>query len=332
MIKKCHLKILLTVGALLCANRSFSQVILKPNYGIDNLLVGYATRADVFAEFGPGGDTIRNQFLTPYSENDTSKGYVRSSEVFYKHLGIHFIFDRDDSEIVSNLYFVEPFVGKNMKGDVIKPGITVEDLIAKYGVETLKANAGTTGASPYWSVMVDSIEYYFRKDTSGKYLNPGPIWIKTFDESLPFLRKQKVIYVGLPLPFSSRYVLKTFTQNDTTYSIPLYAPDSEHHLNGKVTDGNILNYFKYGEGAWPGLRAGYTRSYHPNHVIASEGNYDDDKEVGIFKYYDETGRLIKTVDYGYSKKTIYVLILVGFLIIYLIFRLRRNASPRPEPR
>jgi len=300
MTSQFHLKAIFLLAFLFAAQTSIAQIVLKPNYGVDDLLVGYATRADVYAKFGPGGDTIRNKFLPPIDENDTAEGYVRSNEVFYKKLGIHFIYDRDDSEIISGLYFVKPFVGLGPKGAVIKPGVmTVEDLIITYGLETVKAHAGTTTASSYWYSEIDSVHYYFRKDTSGKYLHRhDDWWMKTFDESLPFLRKQIVTCVGMPLPFSNRYVLKTFTKNDATFFIPLYSPDSEHHLNTSMRDNNPLNILKFGEGAWPNTKVGYWRNYHPNHTLASEGNYDDDHEVGIFKYYDESGNFIKAIDYG----------------------------------
>lgn len=47
-----------------------------------------------------------------------------------------------------------------------------------------------------------------------------------------------------------------------------------------------------------GKRTGITFVKHPNGTINYTGEYEDDKQVGIWKFHDEKGKLIRTEDYN----------------------------------
>jgi antitoxin component YwqK of YwqJK toxin-antitoxin module len=47
-----------------------------------------------------------------------------------------------------------------------------------------------------------------------------------------------------------------------------------------------------------GLREGHTIVKHPNGAINYVGEYLHDQQIGIWKFYDETGKLIKEEDYS----------------------------------
>lgn len=50
-----------------------------------------------------------------------------------------------------------------------------------------------------------------------------------------------------------------------------------------------------------GKKHGHSIVKHPNGVIYYYGEYDNDKMVGIWKTYDEKGKLIQEKDYGTAK-------------------------------
>ncbi|MDP4221131.1 MAG: hypothetical protein Q8916_09190 [Bacteroidota bacterium] len=328
----CHrviLRFLLIACIAVCflySSNCSAQYRILPGFGIDSIQEGYSTRADIFKQFGAGGDTLREHFVTPSEEAKPSPGLVRPDEVYYRNLGIHFVID-DDGELVSEIFLSAPFKGYAPGvGEITLGKTTYNDLFRTTRRDSLAIS--TTRASSYWSIEYDSVQYFIPKAAADSSRSvESRVRSYTFDESLPFIQDEKIAWVSPVLPFSNRYTLKTFTKNDTTFSIPLYAPESELHLNASVTSENPINCFTYGEGAWPQLKAGYWRIYHPNHVLAAEGYYDDNKEIGIFKYYDESGRFTKSVDYGSSSlkiKVTYILVILIVAIYWFARRKRRS--------
>jgi hypothetical protein len=81
----------------------------------------------------------------------------------------------------------------------------------------------------------------------------------------------------------------------------------------------------YIEGGWPRLKAGFWRVYRPNHLLEYEGNYEKGQRIGLFRFYDEKGRLLKTVNYGpYINYELFVALIVIPIIAGLFYRRKIN--------
>lgn len=53
------------------------------------------------------------------------------------------------------------------------------------------------------------------------------------------------------------------------------------------------------EGIWNGeYFDGLYKSYHKNGILKSSGRYQTGKKVGIWSYYDDSGKLISSINYG----------------------------------
>jgi len=51
-----------------------------------------------------------------------------------------------------------------------------------------------------------------------------------------------------------------------------------------------------------GIREGFTIVKYPNGAIHYTGEYKNDKTVGVWKTYDEKGKLVTEKDFGYSEE------------------------------
>jgi antitoxin component YwqK of YwqJK toxin-antitoxin module len=77
-----------------------------------------------------------------------------------------------------------------------------------------------------------------------------------------------------------------------------------HYMHGK-RDGKWIYYYESGK-VWSegyfkdGKNDGRRVTYFPSGKIRYEAQYREDKWVGIWKFYDETGKLVKAVDYSRS--------------------------------
>lgn len=76
--------------------------------------------------------------------------------------------------------------------------------------------------------------------------------------------------------------------------------DDEKRRNGKWThyleNGNEAAITFYSNG----VRNGHSIVKHPNGALYYHGEYKDDKPIGVWKYYDEKGKL--TTEHDYDKK------------------------------
>ncbi len=48
-------------------------------------------------------------------------------------------------------------------------------------------------------------------------------------------------------------------------------------------------------------RNGWFKAYYEDGTVEREGNYRDEKRVGVWHFYDATGKLTQTTDYGPGK-------------------------------
>lgn len=308
------------------------SIIINGGTGIDNIIIGYSTRPDVIKTFGTNCDTVLQSYIDPDQENYTGTGRLKKSDqLIYKSLGISFICD-DDVEIISGIQLSEPFKGITQNGLKLELGkTTFNDIFSNKNLDSLKIS--TTGASIYWSVLLDSNLFYVIRDTAGRFLHLNdPGWFKNFNQTLPFVSAQKIKYVGIGHSFGNRYWRDNKDSLDCVLTIPLYSPISEKHLNClKRKIETLADWFiimapqiLQKEGLW--------KEYHPNHNIASIGNYKADIKVGLFKYYDLNGKLIKTTDYGFPIQNSNAII-IGFLILFgviLIVFLRKRKKKRNQ--
>jgi antitoxin component YwqK of YwqJK toxin-antitoxin module len=91
-----------------------------------------------------------------------------------------------------------------------------------------------------------------------------------------------------------------------------YPGKKEVRITGPVGDNNVR------EGKWTflakngtemsicfyenGKKNGHSIVKHPNGAISYVGEYINDKQIGIWEFYDEKGKLINTTDYGQPKE------------------------------
>jgi antitoxin component YwqK of YwqJK toxin-antitoxin module len=72
-------------------------------------------------------------------------------------------------------------------------------------------------------------------------------------------------------------------------------------------DGKWVYYYESGK-VWSegyfrnGKNEGKRTTYYPNGKVRYEAHYRDDKKVGIWKFYDETGRIVKAVNFSAAPK------------------------------
>jgi antitoxin component YwqK of YwqJK toxin-antitoxin module len=77
----------------------------------------------------------------------------------------------------------------------------------------------------------------------------------------------------------------------------------QEYVDG-VGQGTWINYYENGNyrevGTYEQNRVeGPIKKYHPNGVLQAEGTYKDWRiRIGVWKYYDEEGQLLDSVDYG----------------------------------
>lgn len=77
----------------------------------------------------------------------------------------------------------------------------------------------------------------------------------------------------------------------------------QEYIDG-IGQGKWINYYENGHykeiGHYEQNRVeGAIQKFHPNGALSAEGNYKEWRiKIGEWKYYDEDGKLMKTVDYG----------------------------------
>ncbi|MBN2668720.1 MAG: hypothetical protein JXR60_05760 [Bacteroidales bacterium] len=90
------------------------------------------------------------------------------------------------------------------------------------------------------------------------------------------------------------------------------APDNQqevlllHKADTNLYTGKIVGYYveidqkKYEEFYDKGIKSGVYRSWFKNGYLKMTGRYQNDKRVGVWKWYDEKGQLKYMLDYNRS--------------------------------
>lgn len=78
--------------------------------------------------------------------------------------------------------------------------------------------------------------------------------------------------------------------------------DSKSRRNGKWTfyseNGNVLSLTMFENGK----KEGFTMVKYPNGYMHYTGEYHNDKKVGVWTTYDEKGKKVSTVDFGFPEE------------------------------
>jgi hypothetical protein len=300
---------------------------------IHNIDFGYTTRYDIEKILGKG-EYITDKISYPdYEQTSGNQGYTKYNGLYYKELGITFVCAQD-GEKISSIQFRKPFASNFGFDKNLQVGITkIKDIFPR--IDTLKLT--TSGASFYWSFQLNGYTFFIEKPTKDKnkiiYSD-----VPDFKDNLNYYTNQPIKIVTLEKwnPENSNYEP---TENGIGfYTVrPTYAPKSEKYLNtyemGWPKNLPLIFlplYAKLGGGKSERIKQGYWKEYAPNHKISFEGEYRNDKKTGLFKYYDKTGKLERTVNYIYFPSIpIDIYLLFGLIVIWLTLTIIKRKKTTP---
>lgn len=320
-------RILIILTILSISNFSFGQTEVKRDI-LDKIEIGYTTRWDIEQLFGKG-ELLDKRFLNPDNEQDHGKpGWVHSNGLEYKDKGITFIC-ADDGELISSIYLTSPFVLTLDEQNIIHIGQTSLGN-AFSAIDTMKVN--TTGASNYWSFSIEKYRFFVAKPvehrTKGHYSQ-----VPSFKDKIEYYKSQPISIVTYDL-YDYEHFKQEFqvSENKLYFSKPLYAPKDETHSNcfemgwpDKIPTLMRPFYALTGGQKSERIKQGYWKEYGSNHKLIYEGKFKDNKEVGLFKYYNIEGNLERTETFSESKVNWTYLLLIVLLasISTLIIRKRK---------
>ncbi len=318
---------LISILTLLFLNNiSFGQTEVERDI-LGKIEVGYTTRWDIEQLFG-NGEFFDEHFLNPDNEQDQGKpGWVHSNGLLYKDKGIAFIC-ADDGELISSIYFTSPFILTLNNQTEIQIGQTPIGLIFPV-IDTLKVN--TTGASNYWSFSIDKYRFFIAKPIEhrkkGHYSE-----VPHFKDNIDYYKNQPISKITIKL-----YDYELFKQefqeaeNKLYCSRPLYAPKDVTHSNcfdmgwpDKVPTLMRPFYALTGGQKSERIKQGYWKEYGSNHKLIYEGEFKDNKEIGLFKYYDRNGNLERTETFSESKVNWTYLLLIGLIVSILTIIIKKR--------
>lgn len=316
-LTKAILFLLISINCVYGQSVTYNQLI-------QNIDFGYTTRWDIEQILGKG-EYITNEISYPdYEQNNGEQGNTKYNGLSYKELGITFVC-ATDGEIISNIQFRKPFTGDFDLNKNLKVGVTkIKDIFPR--VDTLKLT--TSGASFYWSFQFNGYTFYIEKpnkDKNKKIYSDVP----DFKDNLNYYNNQPIKIITLEKWNSDNSCYEPTEKGNGFYTIkPEYAPKSEKHLNtyemGRPKNIPLVFlpiYFMSGGGKSEKIKQGYWKEYAPNHQIKLEGEYKNNKKIGVFKYYDKTGKLERTENHLYFPSIpIEIYFLFGLIIIWLILK------------
>ncbi len=321
--------IILTI--IFLSNFSFGQTEFEREI-IEKIEIGYTTRWDIEQLFGKG-ELIDNKFLNPHNEQDLGKqGWVHSNRLEYKKNGIAFIC-ADDGELISSIYLTAPFVLTLNEQQIIDIGKTPLG-VAFPGIDTIKVN--TSGASYYWSFSIDKFRFFVAKPLEHRNKSHYS-QVPSFKDNIEYYKSQPISIVTYDLYDYELFKQKFEKSDNNLYCTrPLYAPKDVTHRNcfdmgwpDKVPTLMLPFYALTGGQRSERIKQGYWKEYGSNHKLIYEGKFKDNKEVGLFKYYDTEGKLERTQTFSKSKYnwTYYALfsfVLSFFAVIVIIKKQRKK--------
>lgn len=319
-------RILTIVLGLFIINNSFGQIDIDRDILV-KIKIGYSTRWDIEQLFGKG-ELIDNHFLNPDNEQDKEKaGWVHSNGIQYKDKGIAFVCAYD-GEIISSIYLTSPFNFLLNLKDTILLGETILGN-AFESIDTL--NVTTTGASNYWSFTIDKYRLFVAKPIDHRNKEHYS-QVPNFKDNIEYYKNQPIAIVTLDLYDYEQFKQEFQESENKSYcSRPLYAPNSEKHKNcfdmgysDKIPTLMRPLYALTGGQKSERVKQGYWKEYGSNHKLIYEGAFKDNKEFGLFKYYDKDGKLERTATFSESKSYWTYLLIIGLVASLTTLIIRRR--------
>jgi len=319
-------RILTILTFLFISNISFGQTDIGQEI-LDKIEPGYSTRWDIEQLYGKG-ELIDNHFLNPDNERDQGKTeWVHSNGIQYKEQGITFVC-ADDGEKISSIYLTSPFKLTLNRQNIIYLGQTsLGNAFPR--IDTIKVN--TTGASYYWSFSIDRYRFYVAKPIDHR--NKGHYSeVPSFKDNLEYYKTQPINIIEIGLYDYNRFETESIKKEENLLCArPIYAHKEENHLNcyemgwpKKLTWIEIPFYALTGGGKSEKIKQRYWKEYSSAHKLVYEGAFKDNKEIGLFKYYDQEGNLVRTENFSELKFNWTYLIIVGFSIIVLTILIKKR--------
>jgi hypothetical protein len=169
----------------------------------------------------------------------------------------------------------------------------------------------------------DKQDYYF---TSYKK--------NSFKDNIEYYKKQPINIVTITIEDKKKYFEKNeIIKNDLHYVKPMYKPKNETHLNtyrygwpDNIPSILVPFYAMTGGSKSQQIKEGYWKEYSPKHLIKYEGEFENNKKIGIFKYYDLNGKLIEIKKYSRTYWNWIIASLLIFSVIYIIRRRKKNVT------
>lgn len=296
-------RILCILTIIFSSNFSFGQTEIKRDI-IEKIEIGYTTRWDIGQLFGKGV-LIDSKFLNPDKEQDQRKqGWFHANGLEYKDKGIAFVC-ADDGELISSIYLTPPFVLTLNKQQIIDIGKTPLG-VAFPGIDTMKVN--TSGASNYWSFSIDNYRFFVAKPLEHRNKSHYS-QVPAFKENIEYYKSRPISIVTYDF-YDYELFKHEFeeSENKLYCNRPLYAPKDLTHRNcfdmgwpDKIPTLMRPFYALTGGQKSERIKQGYWKEYGPNHKLIYEGKFKDNKEVGLFKYYNIEGKLEKTKTFTEAK-------------------------------
>jgi hypothetical protein len=309
-------RILIIVVSLLISQTSFGQTDVTRDI-LEKIDIGFTTRWDIEQLLGKG----------ELIDDGGDGGFGYSHGLQYKDKGITFIcaYDR---EIISDIYLTSPFILELNKNQIIRLGKTSLGH-AFPSIDTMEVN--TTGGSNYWSFRIDKFIFFVAKPDEHRNKSIYSE-VPSFKDNLKYYKKQPISKVIIDL-YSYEHYKQEFQEakNQLYYSKPKYAPKNETHLNcfemGWPDEVSIFErpfYAMLGGNKSKRIKQGLWKEYGSNHKLIYEGEFKDNKKVGLFKYYNKDGKLRRTLNFSESKFNWIYLLVLGLIIGVLTVMIKKR--------
>jgi hypothetical protein len=255
----------------------FSQdFVIDEGKSLNDIYLYQSTFFDLHKSFG--NSIVKRKFEDKYHFSQVHSTNVDS--VFYLKLGLLFLFD--DYQLIYAIIFANNFEGITKKGLRIKLGeTTIDDIMTFYAQDSVIIRSD----NKYWfmtirdSVNKGSITFYTKKHK------------EDFQKENPRNKIEHFDIMNYNWDFDM-----FFSKSRLICQRPRYALDLVQHFNCYKRGSHPLEC--HGLLNSPDtIYVGLYKSYHPTHQLKEVGNYKKGIKIGIWKFYDENGKLTKTIDY-----------------------------------
>ncbi|KOY85296.1 hypothetical protein AD998_03220 [bacterium 336/3] len=244
-----------------------------------------------------GLEKLKFGYSTTYdAEQVLGKGFLTFNTLRYDN-GISLIFN--ENQILESLILTKPFKGSFRNGfHIILDSSNIEEVAQSFPdhVADLTHNAQHCSLK----TSLDSFNIEFQ---ASSIKISGIIEYK--DYSLQKINISPKVH----------YFLEKKEREDSYCEAPLYAPENETHLNCWVFEysGGLMGHLEP-------VEQGIHKYYRLNHKLESEGNFNRGERTGIWKYYDDNGKLINTKEhFNFPANSLFFsLFLISLFLIFYI--------------